>query len=174
MIDGEPFRAIQFGKRLIKGRFHRQVETAGGLIGHEHTRAADQRPGHQRPLPLAAGERPEIVISHAAEADDRKGPGEPFRLFRSAGADADQAQADELADGGGQRGIGTALLRHEADAGRGGRSRLGTQATPAAGRSRPSIPDNSVVLPCPFGPIRNQNSPLWMRMSTASNTGRES
>ena len=45
------------------------VEVAGGLVGEQHARPADHRPGHGDPLPLAAGQRAGQKVDAVTQSD---------------------------------------------------------------------------------------------------------
>ena len=62
VVDAAAEQVEHLGARL-------RVEVAGGLVGEDDPRPADQRPGHGDPLLLAAGELVGLVVQPVAEAD---------------------------------------------------------------------------------------------------------
>jgi len=131
---GEP--AERGGERLLAGRVH----PGGRLVEHQQVGPAGQRPGDQRALLLAAGERGHRVVDAVQQADvgervaDRGPVGVAGRAEDPAAGQP--ARGDDLADGGRHAAAGAEPLRDVADPGPGPEPALrgAEQVDLAAGR----------------------------------------
>ena len=153
-----------------------RVEVAGGLVGEQDRRLADQRAGDRDALPLAAGELVGPVVHAVREADRverRLGAGAPLAAGEAA-VDERQLHVRE------RRGARQELERLEdeadllvAEVGEPSSSSPCTSApfsryVPAVGVSRQPRRFMSVDLPEPDWPTMATNSPRSMAKETPS------
>ena len=59
------------------------IEVAGRLVGQQHLRAGDQRPGDRRPLHFAARQLARLVLEPVAEADQLEQLAGPLAVLRA-------------------------------------------------------------------------------------------
>src|SRR5215211_4040128 len=108
-----PALAVEAGQQFQDLLARARVEVAGGLVGQQHGRVADQGPGDGHPLLLAPRELGGPVLEPVPEPDRGQGLGGQPPPLGPAKAPVDKGQADV----GDRRGPGQQLevLEHEPD-----------------------------------------------------------
>src|SRR5207245_5641403 len=71
--DDSPALGVELGEEGHHLGGGGAVEVAGGLVGQEQGGVGDQRPGHRRPLLLAAGELRRAVVGPVGEPNRGQG-----------------------------------------------------------------------------------------------------
>ncbi len=170
---GEVTAARHLGQEIQELGAPGRIHAGGGLVEQQQARVVGQGSSQKGPLGLSAGEPGHGSIGESLPPDTREERERPFALVA---LDAERPGAaaaghHELHDRGRKvrsKALALGEVAHEAPRGQG--DSPNTRRVPAEGASRPRVAFKNVVLPPPFGPQRQTNSPTPTEKLTSSRT----